>query len=241
METTITKKAVIETIGKKLESKLNSYGFKFVKSKQHLIRTYKGGFDRILLFTNTGYPFSHQELGIDFEIRINAVENIFEKFYNGRFRNMEFAKISTTNSIDYIHLKSEVDKSFYSDSYLECELCKSSATDIETEFILHNESDIEKAGSFLMKFIELRAFDFFEKNKKIEYLNKFFKSIVANNGTDLRSIMISLILMKLTNDDEYDTLSPKYVDWLRPAHGFEEDSKNAINEIVEYLEVNFNK
>ena len=52
-------------------------------------------------------------------------------------------------------------------------------------------------------------------------------------------MMYSLILMKLCRDNDYDTLKPKYIGGLRPNFGFEEDSFNALNEIIDYLEVNF--
>lgn len=242
MEEIITKKKVIETIGKELEIKLNSYGFKFVKSKQHLIRKNKEGFDRILLDTITGYPYSHQELRVQFMVRINKVENIIELFYDGRFRNMEFAKISDTDFTDYKHLKNEKDKSFYSASYLECELCKTSRTDLDKGlFILHNKKDIEKAGSFLKDFIELKVLDFFEQSKSIEYLNEKVKNLIKKNvyGVDLKIIMNALVLMKLCNDNDYDTLLPKYIEQMRPANGFKKDSHDALNEIIQYLETNY--
>lgn len=241
MEEIITKKTVIETIGKELEIKLNSYGFKFVKSKQHLIRKNKEGFDRILLDTISGYPYNHQELVIQFVVRINKVENIIELFYDGRFRNMEFAKISGTDFTDYEHLKEENDKTFYSDSYLKCELCKASGTSLDKEFVLHNKKDIEKASSFLKDFVELKGLHFFEQNKSIEYLNKKIKNSLIKNvyGADLRTIMNSLVLMKLCGDEDYNVLLPKYIEWLHPAHGFEKDSHDALNEIIQYLEIKY--
>ena len=242
MEEIITKKTVIETVGKELETKLNSYGFKFVKSKQHLIRKYKGGFDRILLYTITGFPYSHQELGVQFMVRIDKVESIIEKFYNGRFRNMEFAKLFNTDFINYECLKKEKDKSFYSASSLKCELCKTSETDLDKElFVLHNKEDIQKVSSFLKDFIELRGLRFFEQSKDIEYLNEKVKSSITKNvyGVDLKTIMNSLVLMKLCNDSDFDTLLPKYIEQMHPDNGFERDSYDSLNEIIQYLETKY--
>ena len=172
MEEIINKKIVIETIGNQLEVSLLPFGFKFVKSKHHLIRKYKGGFDKILLSTITGYPHSHQELDIQFSIRIDEVENILEKFYDGRFRNMSYAKASNTYSTNYIFLKDKNDKTFHTDNHLKCELCQISVISKKNEFVLHTTKDIKNAASFLENFIELRVFRFFEQHKNIKYLNK---------------------------------------------------------------------
>ena len=106
---------------------------------------------------------------------------------------------------------------------------------------MHTEDDIEKASSFLTDFIILRAISFFEENAKIEFLNKKFKDLLENNidGIYLRAMMTSLVLMKLCNDKSYNTLLPKYKKCLKLNDGFEHDSLIALNEIQDYLEVNY--
>lgn len=235
----LTKKIVIETLAQELEIKFSTYGFKYVKSKQHLIRKFNGGFDRILFTTNTGSPYSHQELKISFMTRIDAVSNIVDKFYDSRFRNMAFSKLASTVSSDYESLKQKGGESFIPSSKFNCGLCQQVPSD--NEFILHNLKDIHDASIFLDAFIHHRVFSFFKKNKDLNYLNDNFKNwlLTSKYPIPLLSVMESLILMKLCKDPGYGVIRKKYRKLMHPEPGFEEDAYKAYDEIENYLKIDF--
>ncbi|MEM7487428.1 MAG: hypothetical protein AAF348_19655 [Bacteroidota bacterium] len=240
MEEIITKKKVIETIGFELETTLKPYRFKFVKTKDSLIRKHKDGFDKILFYATSGYPYSHQELGVQFMVRLNDVENVVGKFYDDRFRNMEYAKDYYSIGVDYRELKEKNDISFEVKGSSSCNLCKRIDRDIE--FIIHNEDDLKRLSIYLGNFIESKALDFFEKSKDIAWLNDHYKNLLLNSEhpIDLFSVMNSLVLMKLCNDPKVSKLSKDYTKSMVPAIGFEHSSYEALDEIKQYLGITTN-
>ncbi|MFL0203175.1 hypothetical protein, partial [Tenacibaculum maritimum] len=143
MEEIITQKKTIEGIGKNLEVNLKEYGFKFVKSKSALVRKTKDGFDKILLHTYDTYPYSHQDLFLQFSSRINVVQEIVNMFYDERFMNIKFHRSRTTIGIDYINLMGDfkIDFNGYNPK---CDICLQrikSGSDTEGKFAIHTEKD----------------------------------------------------------------------------------------------------
>lgn len=60
MNEIITKKQVINTTGTKLGEEFSSIGFKYIKSKQELVRENEEGEDRIVFSTYDSYSISIQ-------------------------------------------------------------------------------------------------------------------------------------------------------------------------------------
>lgn len=238
MEKIITKNLVIKTVGTKLAKEFSADGFKYVKSKQELIRKYKGGFDKIDFTTYDMYPISHQELSVSFKKRLDIVENIVNKFYDGRFINPKFHKDTITIYPDVDLNKEIYTIKFKSENNLNCEIC-SKSENIKTEaFILHTEEDIENIINSLIPFIREKILLFFKANDDLQYVNKKEKERILKNDNKIPIIplMHSLVLMKLTNDLDFNKLKKEYLIKLGPLQGFEEESKNALNELITYLD-----
>lgn len=239
MEKIITKRIVINTLGKNLEHNLKEYGFKFVKSKDSLIRKTKDGFDKILMHTYDTYPYSHQDLFLQFSSRINDVENIMNKFYDERFMNVEYHKTTTTNSIDYNKLKgsSEINFKGYNPK---CDICvqsrKLEPEEEEKKFAIHTEQDIEIITPLIVDFIKDKVFDFFNFNHDLKKLNDFYKNSLQVQTGGFIEIMRSLILMKLTSDSDLKNKTTEFLDFHSNRTYTKKDESDALNELIAYLD-----
>lgn len=230
----ISKKEVLETIGFRLEDSLSSYGFKYIKSKSHLIKKFNGGFYRILFTTYDGFPVSHQELNIQFIVRLNEIEEIVSRFYNERFRNPEFSKLSDTINCDFNCINKGVLENILPPKPDLCKLCKK---DNNRYFVIHESGDIDIAAEQLKSFIKSNGLDFFEKFTNTQKLNEWFKQklLSSNYPLDLLEVMHSLILMKRTKDSDYESILKIYSSRLKPNIGFEVETNAAFKEIIDYL------
>lgn len=242
MEKIITKNQVINTIGTKLGEEFSAIGFRYIKSKKALIRKNKEGFDKITFTTYDTYPISHQELSIGFFKRINIVEDIVNKFLNVEILNPNFKKSTSTVSSTYKLLSGNYNYSYNNEDYKDCIICNQKNSIESNGFILHTENDIDQIVLLLINFIKSKVFPFFEKNNDLDYINHRQKEKNLNPSSGflpLFPIMHSLVLMKSTNDSDFDSLKKEYIKRFMNRDGNLDINNieiNTIKQLVGYLE-----
>ncbi|WP_273134086.1 hypothetical protein [Culturomica massiliensis] len=210
----MTKKYVLEQIGLKLSEELKPYGFRFIKSKNHIIKQIKSGFDlieyRIIDYT----PIFLIELAL--AIRLNTVEDIVNRFLGEEIMNPQGKPSTLTSGISF---------HFLMDNY----------SDIK----VGNEEELNDVISEYIIGIKARGLQYFDEYNNLFNANKLKKESILNDTTGmsymLRNLMQSLVLMKLCNDPDLEVLYPKYLEYYVPISGQEITGRKAIVDLFEYL------
>ena len=210
----MTKKYVLEQIGLKLSVELKPYGFRFIKSKNHIIKQIKSGFDlieyRIIDYT----PIFLIELAL--AIRLNTVEDIVNRFLGEEIMNPQGKPSTLTSGISF---------HFLMDNY----------SDIK----VGNEEELNDVISEYIIGIKARGLQYFDEYNNLFNANKLKKESILNDTTGmsymLRNLMQSLVLMKLCNDPDLEVLYPKYLEYYVPISGQEIAGRKAIVDLFEYL------
>lgn len=216
----LTKKYVYNKIIETISDNLKVFGFQFVKSKDRIIRKHEDGFDAIIVKVVDYNPVFQIELY--FRSRIDCVENIINK-YQANISNNAFLLLSETCSANYQELSGA-----------------------KMDFIeVKNENELDKAIHEIKSLIEAKVMSFYDQNRDIHKLNNIKKKQILENHQDIslyhnrRSLMQSLILMRLCNDPDFNSLKDKYKKLYVPFVGEEEVGKKAINDLIIYLENNY--
>lgn len=211
----MTKKYVTNEIRLKLTENLNEEGFKYIKSKERIMREHEEGFDVIYSRVIDYNPIFQIEFSI--AIRLNAVEEIVNKFFGESLFNSQNKSLTTTVASSYDFLTGE------EENYIE----------ISSELELY--STIQK----LIKITKGEGFNFFQKYRNLEFTNALKKHQILNDDTGLsnilRNFMQSLTLLKLCNDPDFDKLCDNYRELYVPWVGQEESGRKAMDDLIEYL------
>lgn len=207
----MTKRFVFSEIMTKLEANLKDYGFRFIKSKERIIRKHEIGFDIIIFHIIDYNPLF--EIDFTLRTRINKVEEIVNMFMHDRM-NPDFMNLTETVSISYKEL------SKLENDYME----------------VNSEENLYQTIDILISLIKTKGLSFFERNKNINKVNEIKKELILKGEyRDRRTIMQSLTLMKLCKDPDFDELSEKYKKIYIPFAGEEEIGLKAINDLIAYL------
>lgn len=213
----MTKKYVFTEIANNISAELINDGFKYIKSKERIMRVYDNGFDVIIDHIVDYYPIFEIELYLG--TRINQVEDIVNMFMADRM-NPRYMPLTETISISYEELTG-------------------SANNIKE---IKSEENLKKAIAFFINLIKDKGFEFFNNNKDINKVNQLKKHrIIYEHGGlsrhhNRRSLMTSLVLMKLCNDPDFDLLKYKYREIYVPFDGEEISGLNAFDDLISYLE-----
>jgi hypothetical protein len=194
---------------------LKNDGFKYIKSKQRIIRKNKEGFD-VIIFNVLDYnPIFQIQFWL--KTRLDIVENILNRFMYDCM-NPKYMALSETTSHGYGELmKKEID-------YIE----------------IKSERELKLAIKNIIKLIK-DSLIIFEENKDISQVNfnKKNQILFEHKGIHLyhnrRTLMQSLILMILSNDPDFEKLSEKYKELYIPFSGEEITGKKAMNDLILFL------
>lgn len=210
----MTKKYIREQIGLKLSEELESYGFRFVKSKNHIIKKIKSGFDLIEYRIIDYAPIFPIELAL--AIRLNIVEEIVNRFLGEEIMNPQGKNSTLTLGISF---------NFLMDNY----------NDIK----VGNEEELNNVICEYIIGIKARGLHYFDEYNNLFNANKLKKESILNDTTGmsymLRNLMQSLVLMKLCDDPDLELLYPKYLEYYVPILGQEVAGHKAIMELCKYL------
>ena len=213
----MTKKDVFDLTVQCVVKEIEENGFKFIKSKERIIRKTDDGYDAIL-FRVVDYCTSFQ-IVFDIRTRTNVVEDILNKFM-ADCMNPQFMSLTETIIMSYQ------------------ELSNSKVNYIE----IASDEQLNIAISEIIGLITGIGMDFFEQNKNVEKVNVRKKNAILyeHKGLgmhhDRRTLMQSLILMKLCNDPDFDLLKYKYKELYVPFDGEEISGPKAIDDLISYLE-----
>ena len=95
----MTKSFIRDKVCSKVAEEFKNEGFKYIKSKEHIIRKHNIGFDVIFIRVIDYNPIFQLESSV--AVRINEVENIVNLFYGKGFMNPVFHPLTTTTSTSY--------------------------------------------------------------------------------------------------------------------------------------------
>lgn len=202
-----------EVLTKKMSESLKHLGFRYVKSKSSIIRSYKGGFDRIIIsvtdYNPVFWPF------MTLMSRIDKVENIVNLFMedvmNKDFMNITPTSITTLKDLSGIEY-----------------------------FKVQTEEELNHVSQFFISLIAEKGINYFDQHHDIVFVNNERKYQILEDSYLGRyrtrgDIMISLVLMKLCNDPDLEVLYPKYLEYYVPISGQEITGRKAIVDLFEYL------
>jgi hypothetical protein len=211
------KRDVYNQVVTDLSLNLESDGFKFIKSKERIIRYHDLGFD-VIIFHIVDY---NPVFEIDFSLRtrIDEVENIINLFMKDCM-NPKFMPLTETTAISYKKLSGSIE-----------------------DFIsVTNEIELELASKKIISLVKDRGISFYEQNKDVQKLNQITKRQILHEHQGLslfhnrRTLMQSITLMKLCNDPDFDKLKDKYKELYVPFIGEEVTGRKAIDDLIEYLQ-----
>jgi hypothetical protein len=213
----MTKRYVYEQIAKNLDAALKIDGFKFIKSKERIIRHHSSGFD-VVIFHIVDY---NPVFEIDFFLRtrIDEVENIVNRFMLDCM-NQDFMPLTETISLPFKTLSGT-----------------------EEDFIsIKNDSELVLAIEKIEWLIKSKGISFFAHNHDVQKVNQAKKNQVLNEHKglslyhDRRTLMQSLTLMKLCNDPDFDHLKDKYKQLYVPFAGEEVTGRKALEDLINVLQ-----
>jgi hypothetical protein len=211
----MNKKQVTNLVGQGISEGLKEDGFKFIKSKERILREHEVGFDVIYARIIDYNPVFQIEFSI--AIRLNAVEEIVNKFLSDEIRNPATNSLTTTIVSSYDMLTNS------KENYIE----------------IKNEKELDAAIQSLLVLIKAKGLAFFNKYKNFQVANKYRKDRILNDESQLSHILISLMqsltLMKLCNDPDFDELSEKYKQLYVPWAGQEESGRKALDDLIHYF------
>lgn len=211
----MNKKYVTNKIRTQIAGNLKNEGFKYIKAKERIIRKHEFGFDVIYTRVIDYEPIFQIEYSI--AIRLNAVEDIVNKFFGEELFNPKNKPLTTTVASSY-DLMSET---------------KQNHIEISTE------DELEISIQELIELTRNKGYSFFQEYRNLTTTNELKKNQILNDETGLsnvlRNLMQSLTLMKLCNDPDFDELCEKYKELYVPWVGQEITGRKAMNDLIEYL------
>ena len=211
----MNKKYVKNRIRTQIAGILKNEGFKYIKSNERIIRKHEYGFDVIYTRVIDYEPIFQIEYSI--AIRLNAVEDVVNKFFGEELFNPKNKPLTTTIASSY-DLMSGTNLSYI-------EIC--------------TEDELEDAIQDLAELTKSKGYAFFQKYKNYAVTNELKKNQILNDETGLsnilRNLMQSLTLMKLCEDTDFDKLCEKYKELYVPFVGQEITGRKALNNLIEYL------
>ncbi len=213
----MTKRYVYNQITSNLSLTLKINGFKFIKSKERIIRPHTVGFDVIIFHIVDYNPIF--EINFFLRTRINEVEDIINQFMIDCM-NPDFMPFTETVNISFKKL-SNSNEDFIS---------------------VINTSELDIAIKKIEYLIKTTGITFFEQNTDIQKVNQIKKRqiLYEHQGLSLfhnrRTLMQSLTLMKLCNDPDFDKLKDKYKELYVPFVGEEVNGRKALEDLIRYLE-----
>lgn len=212
----MNKKQVTNLVRQGISEGLKEDGFKFIKSKERILREHEAGFD--VIYARIIDYNSVFQIEFSIAIRLNAVEEIVNKFLNDEIRNPAGNSLTTTIVSSYDIMTNS------KENYIE----------------IKNEKELEAAIRSLLVLTKDKGLAFLNKYKNFQVANKYRKDRILNDESQLShtliSLMQSLTLMKLCNDPDFDKLKEKYKELYVPFAGEEVTGRKALNDLIEYLE-----
>lgn len=211
----MTKRYVTNEVRSKLSENLKNNGFKYIKSKERIMREHEAGFDVIYSRIIDYNPVFQIEFSI--AIRLDAVENIVNMFLGEEIINPQYKHLTSTIASSYdIMTNSE-------ENYME----------------VNNEEELEKAIQNLIKLIKDKGLCFFETYRDLNAANILKRTQILEDTSGLsyilENLMQSLTLLKLCNDPDFDKLCDKYRKLYVPWVGQEKAGRKAMDDLIEYL------
>jgi len=212
----MSKRYVFNEIATNTTSKLINEGFRFIKSKERIIREREVGFD-VIIFQIIDYnPIFEIEMSL--RTRLNKVEDIVNRFMSDCM-NPKFMSLTETINITYQALSNS-----------------------KENFIrVKTESELQTSIKDIVFLILDKGMPFFQQNLDIQKVNQIKKTQILHEhkglsiNHDRRTLMQSLTLLKLCNDPDFEKLSVKYKELYVPFIGEEETGRNAMDGLIEYL------
>ncbi len=210
----MTKKYIREQLGLKLSENLKIDDFRFVKSKNHIIRKLEDGFNLIEYRIIDYNPIFFIELSL--AIRLNIVEEIINRFLGKEIMNPQSKTHTLTLGIGFNFLMGD-------------------SNDVKVE----NEDELRDIINKYNVGIKTKGLSYFTNYSNLLNANKFKKENILSDTSGvsylLRNLMQSLTLMKLCNDPDFELLYPKYLEYYVPISGQEVVGRKAIVELYDYL------
>jgi len=211
----MTKAYVFNQTTKEVTDSLNEQGFQYKKSHGRVIKLLDDGFHVIIINVIDYRPIFQIEIYLG--VRLDAVEEIVNRFLQWTFASSKFMKYTETISTSYKALSGA------KENYLEVE----------------SESQLQDGINEITLLIKEKGLAFFEKYKNLNNVNLYKKESILNDTSGishiLTNLMQSLTLMKLCNNPDFDELSERYKKLYVPWAGHEEAGRKALNDLIEYL------
>jgi hypothetical protein len=211
----MTKAYVFNQTTKEVTDFLNEHGFQYKKSHGRIMKLIDDGFFGIIINIIDYRPVFQIEMYLG--VRLDAIEEIVNRFLEWTFANPKFMKYTETISTSYKALSGA------KDNYIEVE----------------SESQLQERIKELTLLIKEKGLVFFEKNRSLNNVNLHKKQIILNDTSGiahiLTNLMQSLTLMKLCNDPDFDVLSEKYKKLYVAWEGQEESGRKALDDLIEFL------
>lgn len=210
----MTKKYIREKLGLELSENLKMDDFRFIKSKNHIIKQIENGFNLIEYRIVDYAPVFFIELSL--AIRLNIVEEIVNRFLGEEIMNPQSKIHTLTLGIAFNFLMGD-------------------SNDVKVE----NEKELREVINKYIVGIKTKGLNYFNDYSNILNANRLKKEDILSNTTGisclLRNLMQSLTLMKLCNDPDFELLYPKYLEYYIPISGQEVFGRKAIVELFNYL------
>lgn len=210
----MTKKYIREKLGLELSENLKMDDFRFIKSKNHIIKQIENGFNLIEYRIIDYAPVFFIELSL--AIRLNIVEEIVNRFLGEEIMNPQNKIHTLTLGIAFNFLMGD-------------------SNDVKVE----NEKELREVINKYIAGIKTKGLSYFNDYSNILNTNRLKKEDILSNTTGtsclLRNLMQSLTLMKLCNDSDFELLYPKYLEYYIPISGQEVFGRKAIVELFNYL------
>ena len=151
-------------------------------------------------------------------IRVDAVEEIVNRFLASTFASPEFMRFTETIGTSYMVLSDS------KENYIQIE----------------SETELGNAIEEMINLIKNKGEIFFKKHKDLGVVNSFKKDQILSddmgNTHVIHNLMQSLTLTKLCNDPDFDKLKEKYKELYVPFVGEEVTGRKALNDLIEYLQ-----
>jgi hypothetical protein len=212
----MNKKQVTNLVRQGVSEGLKEYGFKFIKSKERILREHEAGFDVIYARVIDYNPIFQIEFSI--AIRLERVEAIVNNFLDEEIQNPTFNSLTTTIASSYDIMTGT----------------KENCIEIK------NEMELEDAIKQLINLLKGYGLEFFNRYRSLQETNLLKKKQIRHDESGLSyiltNLMQSLTLMKLCNDPDFNELSEKYKKLYVPWAGQEESGRKALNDLIEHLQ-----
>ena len=174
-----------------LEPKIQHLGFKWIKSRNLLIKKDKNGFSKFFI-TTTDLSYdavTEISLSLVFCVRINAVEDLMMNYYT--VSHPKYYRQAATHCASWGQLNGDNKK----------------------ELII-NQRDTDDISDTIFDIFINEGLPFFETNSSVEQLDKLYNDnpdkVEVSIKRQSQRITLSLVLAKLTQREDYSKLIEKY-------------------------------